>query len=143
MNRLCALPATALLGFGLAKIAIGLQREKPVTMLVILCAVTAISALVQAFRAPRPTRAGERALARKQAERRAQRNAFDDIGLAVALGGTSLLAGTALAGYHEQRTPSSSSSDSSSSSGSDSSSSDSGGSSCGSSCGGCGGGGGD
>lgn len=144
--KLAALPAFALLLFGLAKIAVGMVRERPVTTLVVLCVVVALYALAIFAGAAKPTRAGREALSRKQAAAHATKNGrFDDIGLAVALGGTALLSGTALADYHQLRAPrsDSSGSDSSSSSSTDSSSADSGGSSCGSSCGGCGGGGGD
>lgn len=141
--RWSALPAAALFAFGLAKVAIGVQRDRPVTVLAILCVITAIYALVMFAGSAKPTRAGEQALARKRAAQRPANNGrTDDLGLAVALGGTALLSGTALAAYHERRVPSSSSDSSSSSSssdsGSDSGSGDSGG---GSSCGGCGGGG--
>jgi uncharacterized protein (TIGR04222 family) len=145
IGRLTALPALALLGFGLAKIAIGVQRERPVTALVVLCVLTAVLALVMFLGGARPTRAGRQALARARATHPPAKRGrgIGDIGLAVALGGTALLADTALAGYHQMRAPASSGSDGSSSSSSDSSSdSGSGDSGGGSSCGGCGGGGG-
>jgi uncharacterized protein (TIGR04222 family) len=145
IGRITAVPSAALLAFGLVKIAVGVQRERPVTALAVLCAIVAIAALVYWLgNSPVPTRAGKAALERHRAAHRAAKTGrgLGDVGLAVALGGTALLADTALAGYHQMRAPpSSSSSDSSSSSGSDSSS-DSGDSGGGSSCGGCGGGGG-
>jgi uncharacterized protein (TIGR04222 family) len=145
IGRKTALPAALLLAFGLAKIAIGVQRDRPVTALVILCAIVAFVALVYWLgNSAVPTRAGKIALDRQRAAHRAavSGRGMGDVGLAVAFGGTLLLANTALAGYHQMRAPSSSSdSDSGSSSNSDSSS-DSGDSGGGSSCGGCGGGGG-
>lgn len=147
--RLAVVPSVLLLAFGAAKIAIGVLRERPVTTLVILCVMVAVYALIIYFDGPQATRAGKQALARTRAAARTNaKGRIDDLALAVAFGGTALLAGTALAGYHDLRTPqhdtsSGDSSSSGSSSDSSSSSSDSGGSSCGSSCGGCGGGGGD
>jgi uncharacterized membrane protein YgcG len=131
--------------FGLAKIVIGVQRDRPVTALAILCAIVAVVALVYWLGSSAvPTRAGKIALERQRAVHRAEKSGrgIGDIGLAVALGGTALLADTALAGYHQMRAPPTSSSSDSSSSSSSDSSSDSGDSGGGSSCGGCGGGGG-
>ena len=138
------MPLWLLLGFGLAKIAVGVQRERPVTALAMLCAITFVLALFLIFQRPGATGAGRAALERRRAEHRASgRTNGTGIGLAVALGGTALLADTALAGYHDLRRPTGSSSSDSGSSSSSDSSSDSGDSGGGSSCGGCGGGGGD
>jgi uncharacterized membrane protein YgcG len=123
-----------LAGFGTAKIAIGLLRDRPVALLVFLVIATVVAALLFHFKRPGITRAG-RALLRAQKARhaltlRAPRKG--QLALAVALIGTGVLAGTALAGYHELRQPPSGGDGGSS--GSDSSS-DGGGSGCG----GCGG----
>ncbi len=138
-----ALPAAALAAFGVAKIGVGIYRDVPVTILVVLTVITAVFALCQYFARPGRTRAGSSELARLRATAPGRHATGEQLALAVALTGTAVLAGTALASYHDLRAPSSSSSTSSSdssSSSSDSGSSDSGG---GSSCGGCGGGGGD
>jgi uncharacterized protein (TIGR04222 family) len=136
-----ALPFALLAGFGLAKISVGIDRGRPVGFLMLLTALVAITALVLLLRRPERTRAGDALLAelnRRHAHaRRAPRDS--DIGLAVALAGTTVLAGTAYASFHESRAASGNSS-SGCSSGS-SCSSDGGGSSCSSGCGGCGGGG--
>ena len=132
-----AAPLWLLVGFGIAKIAIGVMRDAPVALLVLLVIGTLIAALAFHFSRPGATRAGRELLAAQKA-----RHALDlraprpgKLALAVALGGTALLAGTALAGYHELRHPPSSG-DGGGSDSSDSSS-DGGG---GSGCGGCGGG---
>jgi uncharacterized protein (TIGR04222 family) len=136
-----ALPYLALTVFGIAKIQIGIARERPVFFLVLLVIVSGIATLVAWLRRPQRSTAGEallRSLNQRHAHaRRAPRDG--DIGLAVALGGTAILAGTAFASYHDYRAPQSSSSSDSGCSSSDSgcSSGDSGGGGCG----GCGGGG--
>jgi uncharacterized protein (TIGR04222 family) len=129
-----ALPLWLLAGLGAAKIAIGLLRDRPVALLVFLLIATLVAALMFHFKRPGATRAG-RALLRGQRARhalalRAPRSG--QLALAVALGGTAVLAGTALAGYHELRHPPSSGE-------SGSSGSDSGSDGGGSGCGGCGG----
>lgn len=140
---LSALPWVLLLGLGLAKIAVGLSRDKPVLFLAVLCVLCAIAALVSSLKRPGATPAGA-ALLRQSKKRHAtlaRAPRAEQLALAVALMGTGVLAGTALAAWHEARHPPSSGGDggSSSSDSSDSSSGDGGGSGCG----GCGGGGGD
>ncbi len=125
------LPA-ALLLFGAAKTTIGLSRDKPVSILVVMMIILALGTLLWAFRAPARSLAGDRAL-EKLKERhahsaRAPRS--EDLPLAVALAGTAVLAGTPYDAYHQFRQPQS---------GGDSSSS-SGCSGGGGGCGGCGGG---
>ncbi|MBW8811731.1 MAG: TIGR04222 domain-containing membrane protein, partial [Lysobacter sp.] len=153
-RALCArlmgtLPIVALIGFGLGKIFIGVERGKPVGFLVVLTAFAGVLALVRWAYAKRRSRAGDWALHdadRALAKRRESSDA--EAGARVALMGTAGLLDSALVDYHTLRTPVSSSSDGSGgssscgSSGNSGGSSDSGGSSCGSSgCGGCGGGG--
>jgi uncharacterized membrane protein YgcG len=128
---------------------VGLARDKPVGFLVVLSVVMAVFALVMLLARPGRSRHGTAELQRLRAQHPpAQQLAArtDQLALAVALGGTAILAGTGLAAYHEARAASSSYDSSSGSSSSDSSSSDSGGSSSdsggSSGCGGCGGGGG-
>lgn len=136
------LPLFALLAFGFAKMQIGLSRGKPIALLVVLSIVLGVITLVFLLKRPRRTRAGDRALAtakvRHARATRAPRP--EDLSLAVALAGTTILGTTAYAQYHQNRQPPASSSDSS---GSDGSSSDSGGGGDGGGggCGGCGGGG--
>ncbi len=133
-----ALPLLGWVGFGITKIAVGVERDKPVAFLVILCVICTIIAVVLLLAKPRLTSAGRQQLAalRKRNARlaRAPRVDHGELGLAVALGGTAVLSGTAYAAYHDVRTPSSSSSCSS-----DSSSSDGDGGGGGGACGGCGG----
>jgi uncharacterized protein (TIGR04222 family) len=147
IGRLAALPPAALAAFGFAKVAIGVARDKPVGFLVVLGVVMAVFALVMLLSRPGRSRHGEAELERVRSQHpsaKALAGSRGNLALAVALGGTAILAGTGLAAYHEARAASSSDG-SSGSSGSDSSSSDSGsGSDSGGSsgCGGCGGGGG-
>ncbi|MBA4762030.1 TIGR04222 domain-containing membrane protein [Sphingomonas sp.] len=129
------LPYAMLLMFGATKLAIGVDRDRPVGFLIALLVVTAILALIRAGTIARLTRAGTEALAtaRKNADRirRAPRSA--EAGLAVALFGTAVLAGSELDAFHKLRAASGDSG-----SGGDSGS-DSGGSGCGGGgCGGCG-----
>ena len=146
--QLSAIPMLAVLALGGAKVALGIMRDRPITLLVILCVLAAIVALVFWFSRPARTPSGdvERARLLRASPAARHRSAPDrssnDLAMAVALGGTAILAGTALSGYHTARaaSPSSDSGTSSSDSSSESSSSDSG-SDGGSSCGGCGGGG--
>ncbi|UXI70369.1 TIGR04222 domain-containing membrane protein [Tahibacter amnicola] len=138
-----ALPFIALMGLGMAKIAVGISRDRPVGFLIVLVIVTAIAALVLFLNRPWTATAGDAALKQlRQRHAHATRAPRDrDVGLAVALAGTAVLAGTAYAAYHDVRAPASSSSSSSDSSSGCSSSGDS--DSGGGGCGGCGGGGGD
>lgn len=139
-----ALPLLLVGGLGVAKMMVGLSRDKPIGFLVVLTILLGLVAIGFLFTRPTRTRAGDRALAdaRQQHSRalRAPRN--QELGLAVALLGTAALSGTAYAAYHNVRSPPSSS-DSSGGSSSDGGSGDSGGDSGGGGCGGCGGGGGD
>ncbi|MCC2656088.1 MAG: hypothetical protein K0Q76_1196 [Panacagrimonas sp.] len=148
--RRAAMPSLLLFGLGVAKIAVGISRDRPVGFLVALSIVALIMAVVFLRSTTRMTGAGRRALARTRSDHAAAMRAprQQDMAIAVALLGTTALAGTAYAAYHDWRHPAGSSdggsSDSGSSFSSDSSgsssscSSDSGGSS---GCGGCGGGG--
>ena len=136
--RLTTGPVLALFVFGCLKIGIGMYRDKPVGFLVLLSIVTLVYGLIMWYSPPQRSRAGDRYLAlAKHRWRHALRVPRDqDMSIAVALAGTSVLAGGALATYHQARMPSSSSSN-----GDSSGSSSDGGGSGGSGCGGCGGGG--
>jgi uncharacterized protein (TIGR04222 family) len=129
-----AWPLLALLGFGIAKIGIGVARDRPVAFLVILCALTAVVVLVLLLKSPVRSLAGDAELQRlrEQHATRLRAPRVDDLGLAVALLGTAALSSTAFAAYHTARHPPGSSDGG----GSDSSSDGGGG---GSGCGGCGG----
>lgn len=155
------LPIAATWLLGAAKIHVGVDRGRPVEYLAALMVVlTILAVLILVFR-PKRSAAASRLLesekARNAAAIRAPR--AQDMAIAVALGGTAVLVGTAYADWHQTRSLLGSGSGSdgggtwggsdSSTSGSsgDSGSSDSGGgsdggSSCSSGCGGCGGGGG-
>jgi uncharacterized protein (TIGR04222 family) len=130
-----ALPWWLLTAFGVLKVAIGLARDRPVSSLVLLVIFAVVIALAFQFIRPSRTAAGRKVLSslrgRHAVMLRAPRKG--QLGLAVALVGTSVLAGTAFADYHTLRHP-----PSSGDGGGDSSSSD-GGSDGGSGCGGCGG----
>lgn len=159
-------PMLLLVGFGLGKIAIGLERGRPVGFLVLLTAIAGLLALIRLGTSQRRSRAGDWALhdAGRELVRRSGSgdggsylggfraggahdgdsrdggSQHSDTGARVALGGTLALIGTGLADYHHLRTPVPSGDGGSGSSNDSSSGGDSG--SCGSSgCGGCGGGG--
>jgi uncharacterized protein (TIGR04222 family) len=124
------LPLALVLLLGLAKIAVGLSRDKPIGILAFLCAVTGAIVLITAFKRPQRTRAGD-ALLRELNERyariaRAPRDS--ELALAVALVGTAALAGSAFDAYHQARQGSGSGDGGSSGDGDG-----------GSGCGGCGG----
>lgn len=141
-----ALLPGVVLAIGVAKIMIGVQRDRPVVLLVLLCLLMLGVLLLLALRPPRRSLAGDGSVSelRRVHARAARAPRETELPLAVALLGTAAMAGTAWAGYHQLRAPpSSSASSDSSSSSSDSGSSDSGGGDSGGGCGGCGGGGGD
>lgn len=162
-----ALLVLALVGIGIAKIAIGISRDRPVGFLVVLTLATLLFGLILAFRIPRRTRSGEALVTRSRAEEAEIRQSLREPSLSpewslpmmVALFGGTALAGTTLASWQRPLErpvprPGTSSTDSSggcsvawsdtsSSSGSSDGGSDGGGdggSGCGG-CGGCGGGG--
>lgn len=134
--RISALPWWLLSVLGLLKIGIGIARDKPVALLVLLVILSLVAALAFQFSRPGISAAGRRALAhfrgRHAVATRAPR--AGQLGLAVALGGTAVLAATGFADYHTLRHPPSSG-DASGSSDSSDGGSDGGGSGCG----GCGG----
>lgn len=133
-------PYLLLLLFGAIKLEVGMSRDRPVGYLTLLLILTAILALVRFLAVDRRTRSGQAAVvqARRSADRLRRAPTGEETGLAVALFGTTVLAGSAWADYHRMRSAGdggSTSSDSGSSSG------DGGGSGCGGGgCGGCGGG---
>ncbi|PXA96576.1 hypothetical protein DMC47_17205 [Nostoc sp. 3335mG] len=133
------LPYLLLIVFGAIKWEIGTQRERPVGYLTALLILTAILALIRFCMVDRRTRAGQAAMdeARSRFDRMRRAPTRDEIGLAVALFGTSVLLATIWGDYHRARNDSSSSS--SGDGGSHGGGGDSGGGGgCGGGCGGCG-----
>lgn len=94
------LPWLMLLVFGATKWAIGDMRERPVGYLSLLLILTVVAAAIRYFTLVRTTRAADEALERaRQSSQRIQRAPTrDEVGLAVALFGTAVLAGS---GWHE------------------------------------------
>lgn len=136
IGLMAALPLLALFAFGTAKVMVGLSREKPVGFLIAFLVVTAIAILVRIFAVDRRTQRGTLVLAeaRVRHERLRRAPTTHETGVAVALFGTVVLAGSAFAGLHQMRQDGSSS-------GGDSGGGDGGdGGGCGGGgCGGCGG----
>lgn len=131
-------PYLLLLLFGAIKLEVGISRDRPVGYLTMLLILTAMLALVRFLLVDRRTRGGQAAVAqaRRGADRLRRAPTAEETGLAVALFGTTVLAGSAWAEYHRMR----SAGDGSTSSGDSGSGNDGGGSSgCGGGgCGGCG-----
>lgn len=126
-------PYIALIAFGAIKWEVGTLRERPVGYLTALLVVTAILGLIRFCTLDRRTRWGVDTLdaMRRQSDRLRRAPTPEETGLAVALFGTTVLAGSALAPFHQLRN------DSGSGSSGDGGSSDGG---CGGGgCGGCGG----
>lgn len=130
------LPLLAALLFGAIKWEVGTMRDKPVGILTFLLLLTLAAAVIRFLVLDRRTQAGIRALGQAQADADRLRRAPlpEEMGLAVALYGTAILAGSYWSDYHALRRASGSDGGSSS----DSGSGDGGG---GGGCGGCGGGG--
>ncbi|MES2444677.1 MAG: TIGR04222 domain-containing membrane protein [Pseudomonadota bacterium] len=123
------LPYLLLVGFGAIKLDVGLSRDRPVGILTVFLIVTAVLALLRFVIVDRRTRRGRATLheARAQTGRLRRAATAPETGMAVALYGTAVLAGSGWADFHRMRTANS---------GGDS------GSSGGDGGGGCGGGGG-
>lgn len=130
------LPYGLLLGFGLVKWDVGVARDKPVGYLTAFLVATAIIGLIRFAVVDRRTR-GALAVVQKLKERsdRLRRAPTEaEMPLAVALFGTSVLAGSAFGDYHTLRAATGGGDSGSSGCGSD------GGGGCGGGgCGGCGG----
>lgn len=129
------LPLLMLFVFGATKWLIGDARERPIGFLTILLIVTAVFALMAWFGGDKRTKAGREAVARaaEQAERLRRAPTAPELGLAVAIFGTTVLAGSAWEDYHQLRSSDGGGSSSSASDGGD-------GGGGGGGCGGCGGG---
>jgi len=104
---LSALPFLALTLFGASKVVVGLLRDRPVAILVFLCVAAMIAALVCSLKRPGITPRGKKVLreARSHHALTVRTHRREQVAMAVALGGTAVLSGTALAGYHAFRHP--------------------------------------
>jgi uncharacterized protein (TIGR04222 family) len=132
-----ALLIGASLCLGIVRLMVGIQHQRPVGFLIMLCVIVAVIGLSFAVSRPRRTPSGDRVLHQMQQGMNPVVTDLPtaDLAMAVALVGSVGLVNTAYAGWHQYFVPPtvSSSGGSSCTSGS--------GSSCGSSCGGgCGGG---
>lgn len=130
------LPYAMLLMFGATKWWIGEARDRPTGFLIALLVVTLVVALIRAGTIPRLTRAGRDALAaaRKDADRIRRAPRAAEAGVAVALFGTAVLAGSEFDAFHKMRAASGDGG----SSGGDASSDSGGDGGGGGGCGGCG-----
>ena len=135
IGLVAALPFTGLFLFGSAKLVVGLSRDKPVGFLIAFLVVTLIAILIRIFAVDRRTAGAVEAVAsaRERHERLRRAPTTDETGRAVALFGTTVLAGSAFAALHQMRTQSDSGSGGGGDGGGD------GGGCGGGGCGGCGG----
>ena len=133
------LPYFLLFSFGIIKLMIGEARHRPVGFLVLFLLVTAILAAIRWFAVERRTQGGLAALddARSGAERLRLAPTAPEAGLAVALFGTVVLAGSGWSDFHQLRTAKAG--DGGGWSGCGSNSGGDGGGGCGGGGGGCGG----
>ncbi|WP_066555260.1 TIGR04222 domain-containing membrane protein [Croceicoccus bisphenolivorans] len=128
---LTIVPFLFLLGFGWIRWKVGVAREEDVGFLIVMMAIAAILMLASLGKLDRATRSAKSELASLRATKDRLRRAprAEETGMAVALYGTTVLAGTSLAGFHTLR----------SDSGSGGCGSSDGGGCGGGGCGGCGG----
>jgi len=131
-------PYLLLFAFGWTKVQIGEARGKPVGFLIALLVITVVFALIRFAVLDRRTRAGQEVIeeARERSERLRRAPAEGETGLAVALFGTAVLAGSAWGDFHRMRAASG---DGGSGGGGDGGSGCGGGGCGGGGCGGCGG----
>lgn len=131
-------PYLLLVAFGTIKWDVGVGRGRPVGFLTALLVVTAIFAIIRFASIDRRTRGGIDALAEVKAgaDRLRRAPTEDELPMAVALFGTTVLAGSAWNDYHAMRAASSSGDGGSS--GSDGDGGGGGGGCGGGGCGGCG-----
>jgi uncharacterized protein (TIGR04222 family) len=137
-----AIPLMLLIALGLAKLQVGIARDRPVGFLIAFLIASVVALLFRVFGTDRRTKAGIAVLkdVQQRSERLKRAPTSDETGTAVALFGTAVLVGSPLAELHRMRQGSGDSGSgwTDSSSSGDGSSSD-GGSGCGGGgCGGCG-----
>lgn len=98
-------PLVMVLLFGLTKVMIGLGRDKPVFLLVVLISATAVLTVLRFVRTGYATRAGEVLLDEERArcERIRRAPGREEMGQSVALFGTSVLIGSELTAFHAGR----------------------------------------
>ena len=103
-----ASPYIALLFFGAIKWEVGVSRDKPVEILTVFLIVTAIAALIRVLALDLRTGEGLAVLASAKAVSERMRRAplTQETGMAVALFGTSVLAGSQFSTFHKLRTDS-------------------------------------
>lgn len=135
LGLIAALPFIGLFLFGIAKLLIGLSRDKPVGILTVFLIITFVAILIRTFAVDRRTDGAVEAIAsaRVRHERLRRAPTVDETGRAVALFGTTVLAGSAFAALHQMRAQSDSGSGGGGDGGGD------GGGCGGGGCGGCGG----
>ncbi|MCB2059775.1 MAG: TIGR04222 domain-containing membrane protein [Novosphingobium sp.] len=99
-------PYIALLFFGAVKWQVGVSRDKPVETLTVFMIITAIAAVLRFAALDLRTREGLAVLASAKAVSDRMRRAplAQETGMAVALFGTSVLAGSQFATFHQLRT---------------------------------------
>lgn len=132
------LVSASVIGFGLIKLSIGLERGKPVGLLCVIMVILGVATIAFALNVPRRTRAGT-ALLRRLREKHERLNLAprsEERPLAVALFGVSALYGTELAAHVRRYFPTSGNG-SSGCGGSGCSGGGCGGGGCGGGCGGC------
>jgi uncharacterized protein (TIGR04222 family) len=132
IRRIAILPYCLLIGFGLIKCFVGGMRDRPILFLVLFLFVTVICALIRYSTVDRRTQAALN-IVKDMRNTKARLKAAPmtpEVGMAVALFGTTVLAGSEFARFHQLRNASSGDGGSSSSSDGDGG---------GGGCGGCGG----
>jgi uncharacterized protein (TIGR04222 family) len=130
------LPYAMLITFGATKLIIGDARDRPIGYLTALVVLTVLFAVIRWFNIDRRTQAGRAAVvaARERSGRLRTAPTAPEIGMAVALFGTVVLAGSGWEDFHRLRNASGGGGGDGGSGGSDG-----GGGGCGGGCGGCGG----
>lgn len=139
LKRVATVPLLLAAAFGAIKLVIGLERHRPVLLLVIFLVVTALLVLARFWSVSGVTKAGKALVEaeRERHERLRRAPLNSEMGMSVALFGTAVLVGSEFVGFHTLRhKQGDSGGDGSSSSGSDGGC---GGGGCGGGCGGCGG----
>jgi uncharacterized protein (TIGR04222 family) len=102
---LATLPYLLLFLFGAGKWAVGMARDRPIVDLTALLVATALFAGLRWFRMDPRTRAGREVVSeeRRKADRLRRAPTNPEVGMAVALFGTAVLAGSGWEGFHKAR----------------------------------------